>query len=567
MRFIVPVSLLLLITSKIICALLHVENPSIASPFKCGTFLKFADQSRRVDYDAENKEHFRDYFLSFLRPCFGGNEQLSYEILGVFRESQGLSMLGIGRKRDGLPLEQRQLHAEISYQLTMCGIDNMQASFPNFTNTQELYWHVALSLWPANHVAAINLAHLYEWSGWFSAAKSLYSDCALLSGSIGCAIHATFVAPPLLWSVQQAESVYIDQLRDAFALLLELSSIRTNILQSRVNKDNELMPMFNDIYESRSLTESVDTNSKGPRSSSNNSNSISSNDYSFINSLSRTALLEFRSLFPLQSYLSVPSVATTTTGTGTATTTEQKQEEQQGADALQYLREYHQNQQYLGMAPNVIAESIGAVINAAFPSLSNNLIISHNIREYDDESTGSTVDTTSTTTAYPLPSPNPTTNISSNSNSNSIGGSCSCSNTPIRVGIISEAHSNTSPGLCLHNIFTLIAARQAAARARTRCRRSTHGTTPEGCTNCSSNSNNKMSTKNLEPIIEFVFFDRPTLNTIFAEQMRSLSAEVAMLDTTNLESSRGIIAAAQLDILLYIGLPTEKFGWLLAQSR
>jgi hypothetical protein len=104
---------------------------------------------------------------------------------------------------------------------------------------------------------------------------------------------------------------------------------------------------------------------------------------------------------------------------------------------------------------------------------------------------------------------------------------------------ISERYVNSSPGLCLHKVL------EGLVRSHT------------------TSDKNPLTT----PRIQIVFFDRPGLRTVFAEAMRSVAVRVVLLDVTNLETSRERVAAQQVDILLYLALPTEKFSYMMAHSR
>lgn len=94
-----------------------------------------------------------------------------------------------------------------------------------------------------------------------------------------------------------------------------------------------------------------------------------------------------------------------------------------------------------------------------------------------------------------------------------------------------ESLGNTSPGLCFQYIAEYLAGRDG------------------------------------RPLLQVVFFDRPHLVTVFAESMRRIAAEVLLLDPTNVSSSRSMIAAAKVDLLIYLSLSTEKFAYLLGQTR
>ena len=107
----------------------------------------------------------------------------------------------------------------------------------------------------------------------------------------------------------------------------------------------------------------------------------------------------------------------------------------------------------------------------------------------------------------------------------------------IRLGIVATTNSNSSPGLCLTSLFNSVF----------RNRKFDHvGRTVE---------------------IEVFFFDLPNSTTVFADLMHTHSKESFTLDTGKIHSSAELIADQNLDILMYIALPTEKFTYYLAHLR
>ena len=100
----------------------------------------------------------------------------------------------------------------------------------------------------------------------------------------------------------------------------------------------------------------------------------------------------------------------------------------------------------------------------------------------------------------------------------------------VRFGVVSESVGNSSPGLCLQEIFQLMAASDWP--------------------------------------IDFIFFTRPAMNTVFASTMVALAHESYTLDEGSIEKSVHIIReVARPDILLYLALPTERFTVTLAHYR
>lgn len=67
--------------------------------------------------------------------------------------------------------------------------------------------------------------------------------------------------------------------------------------------------------------------------------------------------------------------------------------------------------------------------------------------------------------------------------------------------------------------------------------------------------------------IELIFFDRPGLITVFADWMREASVSSPLLNQDDLYYSRQQIVQAEVDILLYLALPTDKLSYFLAHHR
>ena len=71
---------------------------------------------------------------------------------------------------------------------------------------REYLMHLSLILWPQNVEAAKTLAYALDCYGHTSAARSLYTQCYLLSGNIGCGLHFVLATPTISWNLLQAES-------------------------------------------------------------------------------------------------------------------------------------------------------------------------------------------------------------------------------------------------------------------------------------------------------------------------------------------------------------------------
>lgn len=109
----------------------------------------------------------------------------------------------------------------------------------------------------------------------------------------------------------------------------------------------------------------------------------------------------------------------------------------------------------------------------------------------------------------------------------------------LRVGVVSEHANNGAPDLCIVEIFS---------RLQLECAEE-----DSDSVNCTS--------------LDIVFFDRPWLRNDFASVLRSRAREVITLIETDVVASAAFVQEADVDVLLYIALPTEKFTVLLSQYR
>ena len=111
---------------------------------------------------------------------------------------------------------------------------------------------------------------------------------------------------------------------------------------------------------------------------------------------------------------------------------------------------------------------------------------------------------------------------------------------PIRLGVITEHEANSSPGLCMMDIFLKL-----------------------------SLLTHRDELDNEVPDFHIVYFRRPDSATTFNERMEAVAHETLTLapEPGFHEISREIIVAQRLDILLFMALPTEKFTILLSQAR
>lgn len=73
--------------------------------------------------------------------------------------------------------------------------------------------------------------------------------------------------------------------------------------------------------------------------------------------------------------------------------------------------------------------------------------------------------------------------------------------------------------------------------------------------------------KNRTVLVDIVYFEREGSNSTIGRYIGQYSKEVYNLNVNDLKKSRGIISNANVDVLLYLAIGTEKFSYLLAHSR
>lgn len=165
-------------------------------------------------------------------------------------------------------------------------------------------------------------------------------------------------------------------------------------------------------------------------------------------------------------------------------------------DPLGIIRELPLNLQYIGMPTRILYESLSEIMQQLSPSISTVAIA------------------TSQPTAL-------------------------VSNTVLRLGIVSEHDSNSSPMLCFAAIVEQL-----------------------------MQSPNIHSSTDGSMTMHITYFARHGPSpTIFEQLVREVVSNVVFIDPFNVELSQLIIAQEQIDVLLYLALPTEKYTFLLAHSR
>lgn len=148
--------------------------------------------------------------FNLLGHCFN-NVTTTLHVNDIILSMYGLSIMELESVKSKNVFD-KQESFEISHQLNSCAIGASNEH-------KEIYLHSALAMSPSNVVAAKNLGFILEWSGHVSVAKSLYIECANVSGDKGCRLHAALVAPTIQWDAQQCSAHYVHTLSSLFDIL------------------------------------------------------------------------------------------------------------------------------------------------------------------------------------------------------------------------------------------------------------------------------------------------------------------------------------------------------------
>lgn len=193
------------------------------------------------------------------------------------------------------------------------------------------------------------------------------------------------------------------------------------------------------------------------------------------------------------------------------------------------FRELQLNIQYLGLSPRIAYELFSNIMYVEFPSLG--YVFGKFRRE------GVNTASLSMTVGDIITLPTIKTSLlhsrdadKTNGSNNQVHGDESCY---LHLGIVSEHDGNSSPSLCMLNVFNKIVQLSQEVGKR----------------------------------ICVVYFERPDSILAFTEIMRQTSTTVLSLNVNNLTSSQELIDRARVDVLLYLALPTEKFTFLLGHAR
>lgn len=107
---------------------------------------------------------------------------------------------------------------KISNELNVCNVQ-LSIAQQSSNSITEVLLHTSLLLWPLNYASVKNYAYMLEYSGATAAARSLFLDCALLTGDVGCAIHGAITTPFVQSHINQGEVTYLRDLQNIFRLI------------------------------------------------------------------------------------------------------------------------------------------------------------------------------------------------------------------------------------------------------------------------------------------------------------------------------------------------------------
>jgi predicted Zn-dependent protease with MMP-like domain len=67
--------------------------------------------------------------------------------------------------------------------------------------------------------------------------------------------------------------------------------------------------------------------------------------------------------------------------------------------------------------------------------------------------------------------------------------------------------------------------------------------------------------------MSLVFFDRDAMPTVFAHAMRDVAVRTVNIREDSVVETARLVAAEDLDVLVYLAVPTNKLAFLLAHAR
>lgn len=126
-----------------------VENVSNPSVFACGTFY----------YSAPTLYILRDNLIECVK-----DDIVVHNVLMLYNSRVGFDLTLLAAFS---LYSQRSF--EISHRLNTCAIGQLK-------HLKEIYFHLALVVYPYNAHVAKNLAFIYEWDGWNGAATSILAS-------------------------------------------------------------------------------------------------------------------------------------------------------------------------------------------------------------------------------------------------------------------------------------------------------------------------------------------------------------------------------------------------------
>ena len=196
---------------------------------------------------------------------------------------------------------------------------------------------------------------------------------------------------------------------------------------------------------------------------------------------------------------------------GATSSLSSEDENEEYSTPIYEFRNVPHNAQYIGYSPWVIYELLGTLMQKSFPVL----------QQYHKGN------------EIPII---PFTNRSISNYDNKV-----IIKKKIRIGLVSEEYSNSSPGLCIQELMKKIV-------------KTVHSVSLN-------------ETHTIENRFELFFFDRIDLQLVFAVEMRAIATSTILLEKWDLEKSANAVRLSNIDILLYLAIPTSTMTYLLAMMR
>lgn len=157
--------------------------------------------------------------------CLQDQRQYTDLLLHRWEKNRGRTLLELGRSVAAEGEAERDL--ALANQLNVCKApspSSLSSSNEQFLFNLEIVFQFGMVAYSQNYASAKNFAFVLEYTGYFQAAKSVFHDCHVLTGDVGCLLHYIMSVPILPYSQAQTDLVYVEMLRSFFHFLIHVKA-------------------------------------------------------------------------------------------------------------------------------------------------------------------------------------------------------------------------------------------------------------------------------------------------------------------------------------------------------